>query len=499
MRALLVLMSASALYGQMAEGNIVDAITGAPVPAALLSIAGQRGAPEVRSDLGGHFQISTVDSRASRLIIERPGYIPSSYVLPPASSPEFLSFRIRLQPQAVITGRVEDEDGFPVASGFVSAATYNVVSGGGVLRNLGAATVNEQGEYRISGLPAGRYLVHLVNVWKLADWDLRYSPEFYGGTLTPEGAAPIDVKAGEVRSGIDFHLTRREGVRIAVRLTSPAGWGRPDRISIWTHNDFSINRNAVAQPDGTRLLAHVPSGSYTLTGSAWFASLGRQVGVDRPLEVPASGVPDIAVNLELSTGVEMSGFILSDGVAPQCTYAIGLAKDTIPSYKARSQPDGTFSIAGVPPGHYHLAIQPDVAGERSTACRTITVSARLADTDVLHGLEVGIVSEGPLRIEVTRKVAVVTGNLIDSAAKPARAQLIFERLADNRLFSTYTELSGEFEKLLLPGSYYVYAAQTPEQSNALSDPVYRAQHHNDLPILQVVEGDNSPIHLTIPK
>jgi hypothetical protein len=59
--------------------------------------------------------------------------------------------------------------------------------------------------------------------------------------------------------------------------------------------------------------------------------------------------------------------------------------------------------------------------------------------------------------------------------------------------------AGDFNQLLLPGDYHIYSAINPQQSWALADAAYRAQHANDLPMVRIVEGNNGPIKLTLPK
>jgi hypothetical protein len=201
--------------------------------------------------------------------------------------------------------------------------------------------------------------------------------------------------------------------------------------------------------------------------------------------------------------VEVSGRVLSDGAPPPCPYAIGLGlkSDLSPTSGAKSRPDGTFSIESVKPGHYRLAIQEEQVNESPPACRGVTLSARLGDTDVwANGFDVGTVPVGPLQIVATAKVGALFGSIVDLTGKrPVWAQLIFEQVPGGRMFSTIAVANGEFSKLLLPGDYHIYSAINPQQSWALSDPAYRAQHANDLPMVRIVEGNNGPIKLTLPK
>ena len=66
---------------------------------------------------------------------------------------------LKLQPQAVIAGRVLDEHGEPVARVTVMAMSYSYTQGGRQLSPRSSASTNDLGEYRAFGLPPGRYYI----------------------------------------------------------------------------------------------------------------------------------------------------------------------------------------------------------------------------------------------------------------------------------------------------------------------------------------------------
>jgi hypothetical protein len=506
MRWCVFLLGAAALYGQMAEGNIVDGISGAPVAWAYVKLSSPAGsaAPTARSDLGGHFRISLAqtDSERPSLSVSRSGYLTFSQRLPAPSSPELSDLRITLTPQAVIAGRIEDEDGYPVQFVFVQAVNHRKLGDRTVIAGSGSPALQGLGEYRISGLPAGSYYIRISSVAGLEQWDLRYSPEFYGGTTTMQGASVVEVKAGETRGGIDFHLKRRQGVKITAQVTAPASWGKPEQVDVYLKNEFGFSRRAAAEGDGTCVFPHVPPGTFDIQTTARFPSLGRSVSIKRQIEVAATDLQNLVLNFDSELGVEVAGRVLSDGGPPRCPYAIGLRlrSVSVPDFGAKSRPDGTFSIERVKPGHYRLTIQEEQGDEPSAECGEVTVSARLGDKDVrADGFDVGTVPVGPLQILVTAKVGTLSGSIVNFAdRKPPWVQLIFEQVPGGRMFSTML-FAGDFNQLLLPGDYHIYSAINPQQSWALADAAYRAQHANDLPMVRIVEGNNGPIKLTLPK
>jgi hypothetical protein len=507
MRWCVFLLGAAALYGQVAEGNIVDSISGAPVAWAYVSLPEQSGSPpsSARSDLGGHFRISLTHTDIERawLSVSRSGYLAFSQRLPAPSSPELLDLRITLTPQAVIAGRIEDEDGFPVAFVSVQAFHYLRVGNRMELRSSGSAGLRGLGEYRISGLPAGSYYIRISSIDGLELWDLRYAPEFYGGTTTPQGASLVEVKVGETRSGIDFHLKRCQGVKITAQVTSPAPWGKPEQVGVTLRSEFGFWRRAAPEADATYVFPHVPQGTYDILATARFPSLGRSLSAKRHIEVAAADLSGLVLDFDSELGVEVGGRVLSDGVPARCPYAIGLRQrsDIVPTLGTKSGPDGTFSIERVKPGNYRLIVQAEQVNEPPSACREVTLSARLGDKDLLaNTFDVGTVPVGPLQILVTAKVGTLSGSIVNFAdKKPAWVQLIFEQVPGGRMFSTMVFAKGDFNQLLLPGDYHIYSAVNPQQSWALADPAYRAQHSNDLPMVRILEGKTVPIKLILPK
>jgi hypothetical protein len=129
---------------------------------------------------------------------------------------ELTDLLFRLIPAAVISGRILDEDGEPLASVTVSAAREVYSEGKRTLSTSTMAATNDLGEYRLFGLPPGRYIVTAV----YPHWG-RYGPNsgdadstdaspqgyakmFYPGTADPGKAIPLSIKPGEELSSIEI-------------------------------------------------------------------------------------------------------------------------------------------------------------------------------------------------------------------------------------------------------------------------------------------------------
>ena len=152
------------------EGQVLNGVTGEPLKKAALTlqIIGARGQPTVTvTDAGGQFAIQNIDPGRYLLSAERNGFVRQSYGSRSPNRPgttltlergqRVTDIVIKLMPQAVITGRILDEDNEPVSNVTVQPLGYAYVQGKRQLLPASSAQSNDLGEYRIHGLSAGKY------------------------------------------------------------------------------------------------------------------------------------------------------------------------------------------------------------------------------------------------------------------------------------------------------------------------------------------------------
>ena len=121
------------------------------------------------TDSAGQFAITGIAPGKYRLSAERSGFINTQYGARGPNKPGTLltlepgqkssDLAMRLTPQGVIAGRVLDEDGEPVANVDVQVLRQQYMQGRKQMARTGGATTNDLGEYRVFGLPPGRYFV----------------------------------------------------------------------------------------------------------------------------------------------------------------------------------------------------------------------------------------------------------------------------------------------------------------------------------------------------
>ena len=155
------------------EGRVIGAIKGEPVRKATLILSqadkpqGQRYSTTTGS--GGSFAMQDIEPGKYRLLVMKGGYARMQYGSRSPGHPgttlsldpgqQMRDLIVRLTPQAVITGRVLDEDGEPVPWVSLQLLEYGYSRGKRQHQPAGFAMSNDLGEYRMFDLAPGRYFL----------------------------------------------------------------------------------------------------------------------------------------------------------------------------------------------------------------------------------------------------------------------------------------------------------------------------------------------------
>jgi len=322
---------------------------------------------------------------------------------------------LRLPRGAVITGRLLTATGEPAAGVRVSALTRRYVATAGEHRlvntpNSAPVTTDDRGVYRIFGLPAGGYVIAAqpvvpftaAGVQVLSEAEVRaalaevrvattaarpglppqaqraraaevprrsvsFTPIYYPGTSTAARAAVVTVRAGEVRSSVDFDL---EAVPAAT-VEGFAGFSVPGGRLIVTlaQTDRTLDarpRTQTASPDGRFSFRGVPPGDYQLSATSGSIAAGNVQWAATSLSVHGDDLEGLVITPQ--PAITIAGNIVFDaasGAAPV------IPLNQIPSLPAFNTSiglgtvlppgaiDGTaFHIRGVIPGVYRFVAPP---------------------------------------------------------------------------------------------------------------------------------------------
>ncbi len=232
------------------EGNIYSAKTGEPLKKAevhLQRIGGGNPMPVqhgATTDAAGHFTIENVDPGPYSLMASRTGYVTTSYgskgkqgagtTLTLSAGQKVKDLAIKLPVQGVVTGRVLDDDGEPLANANVQLMRHGFVNGKRQMWPMGGGgNTNDKGEYRIFGVAPGKYyaVANYRSNWGFAMPEMRndkgeqmsYVPVFYPNALSYAEGAQIDVASGTEIAGIDFRLVKARSLKISGKVLNAGG------------------------------------------------------------------------------------------------------------------------------------------------------------------------------------------------------------------------------------------------------------------------------------
>ena len=297
------------------EGQVFNAATGEPLRKATVSLRGLtgRGQPmAVTSDASRTFRLTGVEPGRYRLFAERNGFVRQEYGARAPERPgtaltldkaqKVTAIALRLTPQAVITGRIVDEDGDPVRNVSVQAMRMGYNQGRRQLISAGNVQTNDLGEYRLYDIPGGKYYVSamLRSMGPMAAGKDRYVPAYYPGATDPAAAAQLDVPAGTQMRGIDLTLRRAPTVAVRGKIVS-AGTNAPSRgssVRLMTRGPNVSMTLGQAGPGrgqgGAFEITGVPPGSYTLVVDA---AGPKRYTYRQPIEVGSGGIDGLTVTV----------------------------------------------------------------------------------------------------------------------------------------------------------------------------------------------------------
>jgi len=509
------------------------------------------------TDDQGRFRFSGLP--AGRYVVGsmKPGFVPAAYGTRRPMRPgepqtgtaivvedgeQIASVVLRMLRGAVITGTVQGIDGQPARGIGVGLFQFRPAPPAGV-RILTAVRTSDvddvtdgRGIYRIFGLPPGEYFVaafppSAANLEATRDVDLLRAAEpartgtaiaaggmprqaaaagvpprpavgfarvFYPGSLLPAGAAPIALRASEVRGGVDIQLQLVPNSHVEGTVHTPDG-GPAAGASIWLYPltgpaenqlriDWGFMGAVTTDAHGAFSIKGVPPGSYLLrattrqtdpaTASSWgFADVSVQDD-------------DVRVTVALEPGIRVAGRVIFDGPtqpSPQdmSRMRIALLADqtrfaTVNLPYATIEPSGEFSFSSVPAGRYRLT-----ASITGTAQATwMLQSARLNGQDALDGMvEIQRTTggdSGSAVVTFTDRTTELSGRLVDASSRPAPEYFLIifpaNRAAwgwqSRRIQQTRPVHDGGFVFRHLPPGEYLLAALTDVERDEWFDPAF---------------------------
>lgn len=337
---------------------------------------------ETVADEFGRFTFSGVSDHTLELVASMPGFLETVYgqARPGLSgtpirldASQRLSVVMRLSRGSVIARTVFDSRGNPASGIQVHAFRMRPLGDGEALMGPGGdAVTDNRGEYRITDLPPGRYIVTGYRIWasyerapvqRVGPNELAVeSGAVFRDAADANSAEQLDISPGQERGGIDLRLRMDSVTTIAGVVRGADGQPAPKaRVRLMRAGDptWPVSETT-AGLDGAFELARVIAGNYEIVAS----SPPREPHWGR-MQVTSDGRTPTRVELDLRPAATVSGRVVLAGrsmPAPpidRFTFffarAILSGRHDVPDLVgAITSP--TFTYRGVPPGHYVITV-----------------------------------------------------------------------------------------------------------------------------------------------
>ncbi|MGH9817823.1 MAG: carboxypeptidase regulatory-like domain-containing protein, partial [Candidatus Acidiferrales bacterium] len=407
----------------------------------------------------------------------------------------------RMIPAAAVAGRVFDEDGEPVPYVAVQVLRHSYVRGQRQLIPAGSASTNDLGEFRIFGLPPGRYYVSatpagsgfvmaggggvagrvMMIAGELAGRagggraaaanaeEESYASTYYPGTIDPARATPVEVKAGDEVLGMDLTLILQRTFSVRGRVANSIDTRARGQTNVFVmpreagaRGFMGMRNRATVDGNGEFEITGVAPGSYNVT--AMLFADGQAYTARQAIEVGQGHIE--GVNLLIAPGVDIPGKARLDGnvdlsggnvrvmlTPPDESFSFGSFGNTTIAA------DGTFTLKNVSPGNYVVRLL-------SLPADAYLKEARFGGDDVVEEqltIQPGR-SSGALELTLSGSGARLDGLVLTDENLPfsgAQVALVPEQRLRQRsdLFKTgTTDQMGKFTlRGIRPGEYKLFA------------------------------------------
>lgn len=509
-------------------GTIVNAVTGAPLFHARVSIADTKNPGKLTSMItsqNGHFEFLRLKAGKYFLSGTRRGYLAQTYeqheqystaiVAGPDFATENLQFRI--MPMALISGHVMDEVGDPVRG--ARTILYVEDHAGGITRinRSSVSTTDDQGFFDFNMIAAGNYFLsvtakpwYAVHPLAIPDatgnhaaqvspsLDVAYPTTYFNGATEAERAAPIEVKGGD-RLQIDVHLTPAPALHLLFRVSE----NRADQPNLPLPPLFHkrvFDTVQVIQTEGLRAvgpgvyeLSGIPPGRYTVTNYNFTTG---QLEQSTDLDLLHDGQELNDSHREPLGSLNLTFKLPGQEPFPK-QYVVAL-QDSRQRLVARKQgdPSGKNTLEYLPPGKYTLRFVTPTRSYYVARTSSQAGDSLGHDVNVIPGAALELtasLSTGIVGIEgiVHKKDKPVAGVMVALVPKDPEAHIELFRRDQSDFDGTFLLQS------VIPGSYTIIAVEDAWDLDWLKADILAryVQHGQQLTIGELMRGT---VHLPEP-
>ncbi len=477
-------------------GTVVNSVTGQPIRRAAVSTPQSAAL----TDAAGAFHFCGLPAGAYYANAEKPGFTAAGTRVAVGPSREDLN--IRLDPLAIVKGRVLDRDGNPVEGALVQLLSFAIGDGRRLVRVESVQSTDDRGEYRIPHIIPGRYLLRAAG-WqgpqhaaKEPDPGQAFAPVYYGGSPDPASATVLSVEPGSETSG-DFSVPLTASYRVqgalagfssnlptTIELLGPGGEpGAAPAVFHAVNGTFEVN---YAAPGSYLLRATQGEGAARLRG-------------ELPVQIAAADVTDLRLTLAgaavLQGTVRVTAAPAPAPTSPNCSVRLSPSATAMyedPLQSSTSE-DGAFEIEGVLPGRYRVAMD---------CASGYIASVHAGGADLLAQDELVIpagTAPPPLDAVLNTDGASIDVTASQDDGDTAPAWLVLMPDSGNDLYVRFALLKGKLSlDGIAPGDYHIYAWSGSPYAFEYANPSVRQAWAGRAVGVKVAAHDRQSVTLKVP-
>ena len=444
------------------------------------------------TDVEGRFKLEKVDPGNYTLTLQRNGFLESgkrhtSHTLTLQPGQEIKDIVLRMQPAAVIAGKILDNDGDPLPGVRVVILKYGASSP--ERGTVGGGYTDDLGEFRAGSLRPGRYLVEAILSSYSDEPEAKKTeetkepapyPTYYPGTVDKSQAAPLELHAGdEVPISITLaygqaHRVRGTIVGLPELTGSDIGMSiRPKDRSLGQSDQFTVT----VKSDGSFETPKLLPGEYRVM---FFKMDGSDVHLYQAAQIIEVKDTDLDnVRLSSESDSEVRGQFRTEKGEKLNWPLMSLTLDSGekdpeldfnwpgPSTRGQFKSDGSFDMKKVPPGKYRVTFNSDTPAAQGYYIKSASLGGRDV-TDSGFSVAGGTWS---LDVVLSSEGATIEGSVVVDEKDKAVQDAVVVALPDpehrNRrdLFKkASTDQHGHFVlRGVRPGAYMVLAFDELEE------------------------------------
>lgn len=474
--------------------------------------------PRAATGLEGEYEIGELPAGRYTLHITRSGYISLQYGQSAPREPGqpielkdgaiLDKVNITMMRAGVISGRVVDETGEPAAGVDIWAMQEQFFRGRKrivpVTSALAHIATDDAGQYRLTGLNPGEYLVMgtLRETWMSDEKEpqmIAYAPTYFPGTANPLEGVRVKVDGGHEVGAIDFSLAPLRAATLsgtAVGLDGTPISGQvmlsqeiygPMGGRIWT------STMARVAADGTWRMPDVPPGEYSLRA----ADSARGESAFRRITVEGQDIGGI--HLAADPGALVSGRVVTDTGEPLPAGRFTVVTTPLEMGGAAPRPtpgkdDGVIGNGAFTRRSLSGEVIARIQGlPRGWALKHV----QIGDRDY-EGIPMSLPAGGQVRdvtMVISNRLADIRGAVTDAQGRPVLATvLVFstdsarwaESANNQRMARTDADGRYRFEGLR-PGEFFVIAIDSMQRWQ-LNDPDFLRAHQERATKITLPEG-----------